>query len=154
RGALAAPYGVRISFHHHTGVPFETYEETAQLLRDTDPQHVHLFCDTGHATKDFTEFPVARRAYELLSRHWDRLCYLEFKDWSPQAEFATDLGDGQADFTAIARLVVERGWDRWIVLEQNAPANGSTPRQSAARSLRFAQQLFARKSAASTTSPR
>ena len=143
RGAMAARHGVRVSFHHHTGVPIETYEETAWLLRATDPRHVHLFCDTGHATKDFSEFPPAERAPELLARHWDRVAYIEFKDWSPEREFATDLGLGLAGLRAAAELIVARGRRGWIVLEQNAPAAGSTPRASAERGLRHARELFA-----------
>jgi sugar phosphate isomerase/epimerase len=154
RGALCARHGVRVSFHHHTHVPFETYEETAELLRLTDARHVHLFCDTGHATKDFVEFPVARRAYELLVRHWDRVSYIEFKDWSAAGDFATDLGCGEADLRPVAALIRERAFPGWIVLEQNAPSAGSTPGQSAERGLRFARELFAQTASSTSGSHR
>ena len=142
QGFRASGQGVRLGYHHHTHVPFETYEEIAELLRHTSPQRLHLFCDCGHATKDLIEFPAERRAYELLIRHWERVSYIEFKDWSADGEFGTDLGKGVADLRLVSQLIVERAYRGWIVLEQNWPSRDSTPRDSASAGLRFARGLF------------
>lgn len=142
RGELARRYGVFVSYHHHTHVPFETLEETAELLLLTHPNNVHLFLDTGHAEKDFQSVPLGKRGLELLKRHYSRLKYVEFKEWNPETDLATELGQGKTDFRAIAAFLLEHNYTGWITLEQNAPTAGSTAIACAQRSLEVARRAF------------
>jgi sugar phosphate isomerase/epimerase len=142
RGEMARRYGVCVSFHHHTHVPFETYEETAELLALTNPAHVHLFIDTGHAEKDFVGLPLGTRGLELARRHRARLKYVEFKEWNPQSDLATELGNGKTDFRALAAYLLETNYTGWITLEQNGPTPGSTAIACAERSLKVARRAF------------
>ncbi|HYF49673.1 MAG TPA: TIM barrel protein [Planctomycetota bacterium] len=142
RGEVTRQYGVVTMFHHHTHVPFENLTETEEQLAITDPAKVSLFCDTGHATKDFVEVPVAERAVTLLKNNWKRLKMIEFKDWSPETDLNTELCKGQCGFPAVAALMKERNYSGWVVLEQNSPSKGSTAGECARRSLEFATKLF------------
>ncbi len=141
-GARAAKRGLRASYHHHSGTPFETLEEAEALLRGADPEHLAGFCDTGHATQDFAGHPAERRALLFLERNWARMRVLEFKGWTPERGLNSELGEGPCDLAALSRFLCERRYASWIVLEQNAPAPGRLPRESAARSLAVARALF------------
>ncbi|MCZ7646467.1 MAG: TIM barrel protein [Planctomycetota bacterium] len=143
-GARAASLGVRLSYHHHSESLFETLEETELLLARTDPRHVGLFLDTGHATQDFRGHPVAERAALLLRRHPARGRFVEFKAWTPERGLASELGAGPLDLDAVAAELVRLGHAGWITLEQNAPTPGATPRACAARSLKAARACFER----------
>ena len=143
RGAMARRYGVCVSFHHHCHVPFETFEETLELLESTDPKNVHLFLDSGHAEQDFQSLPLKTRGLELLKRCWPRVKYVEFKEWCPATGLNTELGGGSTDFVALAAYLLENNYPGWITLEQNSPTPGSTPIECAARSLKFAKRAFA-----------
>ncbi|MBI3832592.1 MAG: TIM barrel protein [Planctomycetes bacterium] len=141
-GAQGAAHGIVTTYHHHSGNYFETLEQTEAFLQRTDPRHVGLFCDTGHAAQDFEGHPRARRALLFLERNWARVRYIEFKEWSAELGLSTELGHGQTDFEALAGLILRKHYPGWITLEQNAPTPGSKPGECAGRSLRFAKKAF------------
>jgi sugar phosphate isomerase/epimerase len=141
RGAVSRELCVVTMFHHHTSVPYETLEETEEQLKLTDAKKVALFVDTGHATRDFIELPVKDRAAALLKRQWARVKYVEFKDWSPETDLSTELGTGQADIAAAAKVLIEKKYSGWITLEQNSPTPGCTPGECAKRSLEYARKV-------------
>lgn len=130
---FAREYGVIVMHHHHTHTLAETREESEQLLTDVPSKNFFCFCDTGHATKDFIKQPVKERALGFLERNWERVRYIECKDWTAATEFSTDLGHGDADFAAIFPLLHERHYRGWITVEQNSPSAGSTPAECARR---------------------
>jgi sugar phosphate isomerase/epimerase len=140
--AAAHLFGIAVSFHHHTHTPFETFAETETLLLETNPAHVHLFLDTGHAHLDFVDLPVNQRTTELLKRHWPRVDYLEFKDCAAKTGLSTELGKGEIDFPPVAALLKDREYAGWIVLEQNSTMAGSTASADVARGLQFAKSVF------------
>lgn len=141
-GARAAALGIHASYHHHSGTPFETMEEAEALLRETHPGHVSGFCDTGHATQDFTGHPPEHRALLYLERNWPRMRFIEFKAWTPERGLSSELGEGPARLADVAAFLLARRYQGWITLEQNAPTPGSLPRDCAARSLTTAKALF------------
>jgi sugar phosphate isomerase/epimerase len=136
-GEIARSFGIFVGFHNHTDHTGETLEETEHLLALTDPEKVSGFLDTGHATKDFAGHPTAERAALFLHRNWERIRFLEFKDWSPQSDLRTEVGAGEADWERIFRIVKERGYSGWITVEQNGPSGGRTPLECAVASRRF-----------------
>ena len=136
-GAATRPYGIRTCYHNHTHHTGETLEETEELLRRTDPDKVAGFLDLGHATKDFVGYPEAERAMLFLERHWPRIEFLEFKDWSPEHDLCTEVGAGLCDWPAVFELLKNRSYSGWIAVEQNGPMGPRSLAASAAASSRF-----------------
>jgi sugar phosphate isomerase/epimerase len=136
-GELALQYGVRAGYHNHTGDIGETLEQTETLLARTDPDKFFGFLDVGHATKDFVGYPVSDRAAFFLERHWDRIDFLEFKDWSEEHDLCTEVGAGLCDYDRVFGILEERGYTGWITVEQNGPMGDKTALQCARASREF-----------------
>jgi len=136
-GEVALEYGVHACYHNHTDNTGETLEETEHLLALTDPGKFFGFVDTGHATKDFVGHPVERRAALFLERNWDRIDFLEFKDWSKEHDLCTELGAGLCDYDAVFQILKEKGYSGWITVEQNGPMGDKTPVECAKASREF-----------------
>jgi sugar phosphate isomerase/epimerase len=125
-GEVAADSGVRAVYHNHTRTTGETFTDMDRLLSATDPTKVRVMLDIGHATKDFVELPAHQRVTRFLEKYWDRLDYLEFKDWHPDTDLATCVGEGICDWEAVFSLLRERNYRGWITVEQNAASAGRT----------------------------
>lgn len=136
-GETARRYGISAGFHNHTDHTGETLEETERLFALTDPEKVSGFLDIGHATKDFAGYPAASRAALFLERNWERIRFLEFKDWSPKSDLRTEVGAGEADWGKIFQILKERDYSGWITVEQNGPSEGRTPLECALASRKF-----------------
>jgi sugar phosphate isomerase/epimerase len=130
-GAIAAAKGVRAVYHHHTHWIAETMEQTERLLADMNPEVLGAMLDCGHATKDF----VGHSAEEYLRRNWDRIAYVEFKDWTPETDLRTEVGRGRCNWPAVAQALNELHYQGWIVVEQNATVY--TPKASSSESFHF-----------------
>lgn len=139
-GEIALGFGVRAGFHNHTDHTGETLEETEALVAMTDPKKFFGFVDTGHATKDFAGHPVADRAAIFLERNWDRLDFIEFKDWTEASALNTAVGAGDCDYDAVFRILRERNYSGWITVEQNGPTEGTTALECARASRAFIRQ--------------
>jgi inosose dehydratase len=122
--------GVDAVFHHHTGTYFETPEEIAVLVDRTD---VSLCFDTGHAAVGGGD-PV-----ELARIYAERIGHLHLKDVDPallarvrgcEVPFEQvwgeglfcPVGEGMVDVRAVLALPQLKGFDGWIVLEQDRTA--------------------------------
>jgi len=136
-GRIALDHGIQACYHNHTNSVGETLQQTEDLLARTDPQVFFGFVDTGHATKDFVEYPAAERAAVFLERNWDRLRFLEFKDWSPETDLNTEVGAGRCDYAAVFRILKDKGYSGWITVEQNGPMGSRTRLESATASREF-----------------
>jgi sugar phosphate isomerase/epimerase len=130
-GELAHQHGIDPVYHHHTGWIAETMEQTERLLADTNPKKLSAMLDCGHATKDFK----GHSAVEYYERNHDRIKYVEFKDWTPETDLNTVVGEGRCDFPAVAAALKKHGYKGWIVVEQNPPQ--ADPKASSARSYRY-----------------
>jgi len=144
---VAGEFDLPLGYHNHTGNTGETYMETSTLLRATDPDLVEGFVDLGHATKDFNEHPPAERAIRFLREHADRIGFIEFKDWHPQTQLGTVVGEGLCDWDAVFQWLADTGYQGWITIEQNAPSGDRSARQCAEASRRFVEQQSTRFSA-------
>ncbi|MFW5683910.1 MAG: sugar phosphate isomerase/epimerase family protein [Spirochaetota bacterium] len=139
-GKIASEYGIAVHYHNHTAAVGETLTDMERLMEQTDPSLVRLMLDVGHATKDFVELAPAERAITFLERYWDRIHYLELKDWNGATDLNTPLGEGHADFDRIFALMQSGGYSGWLTVEQNGndgASLGRSPFECALTSRRF-----------------
>lgn len=140
RARIGDDRGINVYYHNHTGGVGETLTELDTLLDALDARHRHVMLDVGHATKDFPELPPAERALSFLTRRWQSVEFLEFKDWNEQTDLNTPLGEGHADYEAILALLAGSGYSGWIIVEQNGNLGdslGRGPRECATLSREF-----------------
>jgi inosose dehydratase len=146
--AVLEQTGLRTVFHPHCAGWIETPDEIGRLLELTDPGLIGLCFDTGHYTYGGGE------ALDGLRRFGERVGYVHFKDCSAEVVARAraegwgyqravrdgifcELGQGTVDFPATLAGLRQRGYDDWIVVEQDVLAGMGTPRESAARNREY-----------------
>jgi inosose dehydratase len=149
--------GLRTVFHHHCAGYVETPEEIATFLELTDPRKVGLVFDTGHFTYGAGHAGVVK----ALERYGDRVWYVHFKDCDPNLaararaeewDYFTalrhgvfcELGKGSVDFPAVIRWLAGRGYDGYVLVEQDVLPGMGAPKEGARRNreyLRLAEVL-------------
>jgi inosose dehydratase len=152
--AVLEESGLRTVFHHHCAGYVETPEEIARFLELTDPRKVGLVFDTGH----FTYGAGHGRVVEALEGLGDRVWYVHFKDCDPKiAERARaeewdyftalrhgvfcELGKGSVDFPAVLRWLARRGYDGYVLVEQDVLPGMGSPRESARRNREYLRSI-------------
>ncbi len=150
--AVREQYGMRTVFHHHCGGYVETPGEVATLMELTDPDLLGLCLDMGHYAFGGGD-PV-----EALENYYDRIWHVHFKDYDPAigqeaASNAYDyfksvekgvfceLGKGNVDFPSIVRILKQKGYDGWIVVEQDVLPGMGSPKACALNNRNYIQSL-------------
>ena len=150
--AVQRETGLRTVFHHHIGTWVETPEETARLLRMTDPEVLGLVFDTGHYRFGGGDPLVG------LQLHADRIWHVHFKDHAPRiAERSRlegwnglqsvehgvfcELGQGDIDFPAILAKLNELNYQGWIVVEQDVLPGMGSPKASSQRNREYLRSI-------------
>lgn len=122
-------WGLTLAYHHHMGAYVQSPEDIARLMAVTDPRHVGLLFDTGHAWFGGAGDPVA-----LLREHMARVVHVHCKDvradviaqarndgWSFLDSVLygafTVPGDGAIDFDAVLSALHAAGYQGWLVVE-------------------------------------
>jgi inosose dehydratase len=146
--------GLRTVFHHHCAGYVETADEIATLLSLTDPQRLGLVFDTGHYCYGANSSDVVA----ALDRFGDRVWYVHLKDCQPeiarrareeQWDYFTvlrhgvfcELGKGSVDFPAFLARLRERGYDGYVLVEQDILPGMGTPKESARRNREYLRSL-------------
>jgi inosose dehydratase len=146
--------GLRTVFHHHCAGYVETPDEIDRLLEMTDPRTVGLVFDTGH----FTYGAGHARVVEALERYGDRVWYAHLKDCDPAVaararaeewDYFTalrhgvfcELGKGSVDFRGVLRWLAGRGYDGYVLVEQDVLPGMGAPRESARRNREHLRSL-------------
>ena len=149
---VRSSFGIRTVFHHHCGGYVETPSEVAKLMDLTDPSLLGLCLDMGHYAFGGGD-PVA-----ALEEYYDRIWHIHFKDFNPKIELRSDaenldyfmlveegifceLGKGNVDFKSIAGILSEKGYDGWIVVEQDILPGMGSPKRSAFNNRKFIKDL-------------
>jgi inosose dehydratase len=153
--AATAELGLTTVVHPHHGTLIERAADVDRLASLSD---VAWCLDPGH---------LALGGYDPLdfvARHGDRVAHVHLKDVdltvaarltageltlmaAVQAGLFRPLGEGDAGIAALVAALDARGYDRWLVLEQDCaitgppPPDGEGPVRDAAASLRFLGSL-------------
>jgi inosose dehydratase len=132
---VAAAEGLTLVLHPHVGTLVESAAEVERALAHTD---VPWCLDTGHLLIGGVD-PV-----RFVREHADRIGHVHLKDVdaslaervrggelslvrATQAGLFRPLGDGDARVDDVVRLLDEKGYERWLVLEQDAAITGTEP---------------------------
>ena len=149
--AVLEETGLRTLFHHHGAGYVETPDEIARLLALTDPALLGLVYDTGHYV-----FGAGggSDALEGLDRYAERIRYVHFKDCHPeiaaQAKAESldyfevvrrgvfcELGQGCVDFPAALGRLRDRGYEGYVLVEQDVLPGMGAPKESARRNREY-----------------
>ncbi len=131
-GRATRDAGRRMAFHPHAGTFVETPEEVERLTALTDPELVPLCLDVGHFTVGGGD-PV-----QALRTYGERVTHVHLKDVSAEvlgglrdgsvagfddairARLFTELGAGVLDLDGVLDALIERGYDGWLMVEQDS----------------------------------
>ncbi|MEA2254766.1 MAG: inosose dehydratase [Solirubrobacteraceae bacterium] len=152
---LVEGHGLTLALHPHVGTLVESRAAVERLLADSD---VGWCLDSGHLLIGGVD-PAA-----FVRDHADRIVHVHLKDvdatvaarlrageltlmQAVQAGLFRPLGQGDAGIAEVVRLLADRGYERWVVLEQDAaitgpePPVGSGPVLDVRRSIEFLNDL-------------
>lgn len=121
-------YEIRMCYHPHAATYVEAPHEIARLMESTDPGLVFLGPDTGHTLYGGGD-PLA-----LVERYFSRLGGIHLKDVKAavveqvrreKLDYRqgcargvwTELGTGDVDFRNLFRLLREKEWSGWAIVE-------------------------------------
>jgi inosose dehydratase len=150
--AVKETFGMRTVFHHHCAGYVETPQEVAKLMELTDPKLLGLCLDMGHYAFGGGD-PV-----EALLTYYPRIWHVHFKDFDPRVglearekdyDYFTsvekgvfcELGKGNVDFPGIVRVLREKGYKGWIVVEQDVLPGMGSPKECAEHNRSYIQSL-------------
>jgi inosose dehydratase len=133
--------GARIAFHPHAGTFVETPAEVERLAGSIEADVLPFCLDVGHYLVGGGD-PVA-----ALRRYGDRVTHVHLKDVDPgvldrlrhraigsfgdavRERLYTELGSGALDLDGVLAVLAERGYDGWLMVEQDSgwapPAEGA-----------------------------
>ena len=150
--AVKDKFGMRTVFHHHCAGYVETPQEVDKLMELTDPKLLGLCLDMGHYAFGGGD-PV-----EALKKYYPRIWHVHFKDFDPKVgEEAVkngynyfksvekgvfcELGKGNVDFNSIVNILKEKGYNGWIVVEQDVLPGMGSPKKCAAGNRQYIKSL-------------
>lgn len=150
--AVKDKFGMRTVFHHHCGGYVETPQEVDKLMECTDPELLGLCLDMGHYAFGGGN-PV-----KALKKYFNRVWHVHFKDFDPKVgEDAVqkqydyfksveegvfcELGKGNVDFPSIVNILNAKGFDGWIVVEQDVLPGMGSPKKCAANNREYIRSL-------------
>jgi len=144
--------GMRTVFHHHCGGYVETPDEVTTLMDLTDPDLLGLCLDMGHYAFGGGD-PL-----EALEKYYSRIWHVHFKDFDPkvgqearlnafdyfksvESGVFCELGKGNVDFPAIVKMLKLKGYDGWIVVEQDVLPGMGSPKVCASNNRNYIKSL-------------
>lgn len=150
--AVKQQTGIRTAFHHHCAGYVETPVEVGRLMALTEPDLVGLCLDTGHCVWGGGD-PL-----RALERYGGRVWHVHFKDvdaevvqeahdagWdyfrAVQEGVFCELGQGIVDFASVCDSLVARGYDGWLVVEQDVLPSMGSPKDSARRNRDYLRSM-------------
>jgi inosose dehydratase len=154
-GAVARDEGMRLCYHHHMGTGVQTRADVDRLMELTDPGLVHLLLDTGHIHFAGDD-PLA-----LVEAHAERISHVHLKNIrQPKMDEALANGysfeeavrhgvftvpgdpEGCLEFEPILRLLAERGYRGWLVVEAEQDPNVANPLDHATMARTYLREVL------------
>lgn len=151
---VANDFGLDLVFHPHVATYVETPEECEKFFESTANTNVGLCLDTGHCFYGQGD-PVTE-----AKKYRSKLRFIHIKDCSStvlsdarakkwtfeeaiEHKVFTIIGDGDIDFPAFFRVLVEIGYSGWSVVEQDVKFGDPTisPAKSVAASRKYLQEM-------------
>jgi inosose dehydratase len=160
-GEICRENGMKLVYHYHIGTVVEKPAEIDRLMATTDPELVHMLYDTGHA------YYGGYDPLELLQKYGDRIAYVHLKDVrqsvldrvrESEIPFQASIihgiftvpGDGCIDFGPIFRLLHDREYDGWMIIEAEQDPSIANPYEYAKLSKQYIDGLIAEMTNSST----
>lgn len=147
---VANEFGLDLVFHPHVATYVETPEECELFYDATSHTNVGLCLDTGHCVYGHGDSVTEAKKYK------DKLRFVHIKDcdtsvlrqarenkWTFEEAIEhkvfTVIGQGNIDFPAFFRTLVDNGYSGWSVVEQDVKfgATPIPPAESIAASLKY-----------------
>jgi len=134
-GAVVADHGLELALHPHQGTLIETAGQVERLLASSDT----AWClDSGHLLIGGVD-PA-----DFVRDHGDRVAHVHLKDVdaalaarvrsgglslveATKHGLFRPLGRGDSGIEEVVQLLDERGYERWLVLEQDTAITGEEP---------------------------
>jgi inosose dehydratase len=152
-GEICRENGMYLVYHHHAGTVVERPEEIERLMEMSDPETVFLLYDTGHAYYGGND-PV-----QLLEKYYDRIKYIHLKDVRQdvldkareekysirkciRSGLFTVPGDGCLDFVPIIKILLERGYSDWVLIEGEQDPLQYNPYEYAKKSKSYIEDII------------
>ncbi len=143
---------IQIVLHNHVGTYIETEEEMTHLLETTDPALVSWCLDCGHLAY------AGGDTLKMIDQFGDRIGYVHLKDvdgavlerarsqrWSfaqaLESYIFAPLGEGIARVPDVVRALHQRGYNGWLVVEQDTTPGD--PTEVARGNRRYLETLLA-----------
>jgi inosose dehydratase len=152
---VAKEFGLDLVFHPHVATYVETPEECERFYDATSHTGIGLCLDTGHCVYGYGD------AVEEARKYKDKLRLVHIKDcnnkvlqearrrkWTFEEAIEhkvfTIIGQGNLDFLAFFRTLVQNGYSGWSVIEQDVKfgATEIPPKVSVASSLRYLEGVM------------
>jgi len=144
--------GIVLAYHHHLMMLVERAEEIAAFCEATDDS-VGLLLDTGHAYAAGADYG------EILRRFGERVVHIHLKDVrrkvlegvrerdvsfnsAVREGFYTVPGDGDVDFSELAKFVRTSGYRGWVIVEAEQDPAKAAPRLYAQNAYRYVKDLI------------
>jgi len=152
---VAKEFGLDLVFHPHVATYVETPEECERFYDATSHTGIGLCLDTGHCVYGYGD------AVEEAKKYKDKLRLVHIKDCNNKVleearrrkwkfeeaiehKVFTIIGQGNIDFPAFFRTLVQNGYSGWSVIEQDVKfgATEIPPKVSVAASLRYLEGVM------------
>jgi inosose dehydratase len=132
-GRQTLAMGIKLAPHPHIWGPMEREHDVRRVMELTDPKYVWLTTDTGHLTLGGMD------AVQIMSEYFPRIAEVHLKDTyakyrgnastPTQDQHATasvyhNLGGGGVDFPGVFKLLRDRHYKGWVVLDLDGPRKG------------------------------
>ncbi len=128
--SIAEEKGMKVCLHHHMGTGIQTPDEIDKFL-DITNDNVYLLFDTGHIY--FSE-QSQEAVDKLIDKHFDSIVHVHLKDVrqpilnkviSDKMSFLDGVkegvftvpGDGSIDFVNVFKVLEDRKYKGWLVVE-------------------------------------
>ena len=132
-GRQTIAMGIRLAPHPHIWGPMERDEEVRRVMELTDPAYVWMTVDTGHIVLGGGD------SVKIIDDFFPRVAEIHLKDTFAKyrGNKATperakhrvnsvyhNLGGGGVDFKAVFKVLRDRRWKGWVVIDVDSPRDG------------------------------